>query len=261
MLLAACAAEPVEAPIAVERTMAQTELSFALAVAGHGREGIGAIAITDGVGTLALDGRVVTTVVYERQPWPDAGYTLFQGLAVERDRFYAVWFYCRGDELEGIYLHGTDGTPLSWLPARGTCVDELRSASTAVELPPLAIEVPSLVEGVDLDGPAVRYDGAQPGTLQLDGRALALAPFEVVDCRECPPNGWYELHSMLWDTAETRLGFGVLYLDAARAGEVWLAYGLMLPDLTALAPRVLEARWSVAGYGNGDRRSRTPRRR
>jgi hypothetical protein len=222
-------------PIVVAPTRGRLALPFDASVQGAGSRGVGAIALSNGVGGIELAGANLPLVVHARPSCGDAspcspafqGYAILQGLAVAADRLHPVWLYCQADVLASVQHESTAAMPLTLAPATGACALADAPVTATVSLPPIAMPFPSLVPGYTIDGPAIAYDGAQPGSLRLGGVTYAFLPFAEIDCAACGNPGWRELHTLLWDGA--RVCFTVVYVfDGA---PVRLGYALCLPTL------------------------------
>jgi hypothetical protein len=219
--------------IRVVATDGRLALPFTVSISGRGGGAIGAISFPSPVGTVEVNGVAVSAVVYERQPWPDFGYTLYQVLAVESDRWYLLWFYCSGTTLSAIYYEGTDGTPLTDKDATGTCsADDTTPSSVDVRAPEVDMPVPPLIGGYVVTGTDIELNGAQPGFLRIGTSQLQLFVFGEVDCTQnCGSSSWYELHAILWDEANGRACAAILYLTPGMT-SVNVEYTLTLPNLS-----------------------------
>jgi hypothetical protein len=72
-------------------------------------------------------------------------------------------------------------------------------------------------------------------------------PFTVVDCsKSCGTPGWYELHSILWESETGEIAYGIFYLTTGHPHQVQLEYTLELPSLERLDSALYEADWSRA---------------
>jgi hypothetical protein len=183
-------------------------------------------------------------LVYERQPWPAAGYTLYQGLAVADTSWTVLWFYCDDTGLAHVYVESTDGIPLQTVLATGTCEQHLSGLNVPVDLPGTEFNVIYEGDEVAIDGPDISVHAGELGSLTLAGVPFVVAPFETVDCSaNCGSPGWYEVHVVLWDPAAQRAGFAVIYLESA--GSARITYGITLPDLSDIVGDTqFDADWS-----------------
>jgi len=239
-------------PIAfsVQPTEKTIPLGFSVSVTGAGKKGIGAIAVKNDVGTIAIAGTTYPVLTYEHQAWPSQGYDLYQGLAVGKDRLFLLWFYCEGPKLSYIYYEGTDGTKIDYetAAAGSTCDQSGAPVSPLVAFPAVEMAVPPLVSTFTVDGPQVSIPPGKPGALTLGPLALEVYPFDVVDCtKDCGTPGWWELHSLLWDPKTSRLCFAIFYLMVGQTGTQ-VTYSLTLPDLSdPVGTTNLTATWSGPG--------------
>lgn len=234
--------------IVVGATDATLELDADIDVTGAGSSLVGVIEVSGGVGEVVVDGDSLPAFVYEVQPWPDAGYTLLQALAVAPDRWYVLWFYCQDGTMTGVYTEGTDGTALAWEEGTGTCILDSGPVTPSIVLPAVDMPWPPLVTGWTASGPELDLPGAGPGTVRIGAVDYQVLPFETVDCTEvCGTPGWYELHALLYDPAAGRACFAIFYFQLDRPGQVTVSYSVTLPDLShpAGSGLVLPADWTV----------------
>ena len=224
---------PPEMPaiLSVAATDAVVSLPFGLNVNGNAGGFVGALSVTGNVGTIAVGGSSLAIAFYEKQPWPEFGYTLYQGLAVGASRWDVVWAYCDAGGLAYVWHEGMTGPALDYLAASGTCTDTDVATSTTVALPALSLETPTPIPGFTIDGDdLVLADDGGSGLVTLDGDAFPFVVFGEVDCTACGGDGWWELHSVAWDEAAARATFVILYLDFAYPDSVLAAYARSLPD-------------------------------
>ncbi len=227
-------AEPA-ARIQVPATDGDLVVDFGINVTGDGSNRIGQLSVLNGRGTIDIFDASIEVAVYEEQPWPEAGYTLYQALAVAEDRWYVAWLYCADKTLDTIYLEGTDGTPLAYESASGTCSMSSASSSIAVQFPAVDMPAPSAVGRFSISGPDIEVSGFDPGVVRLEQTDWILYPFEYVNCTGgCEVGTWYELHAILSDPAAHRAAFGIFYMTVGDPSTVALEYALALPDLGRL---------------------------
>jgi hypothetical protein len=234
--------------ISIPSSSADVQLKAALVAEGRGTDRIGAIDMQGGVGSIEIAGAKVQALAYAPVDWTEAGYQLYQTLAVARDRLFVIWFYCADQRLTGIYSEGTEALPLAWEPASGSCTELVDGAARRVTFPAIDMPVPKLIGGFRVAGPQLKLEAGQAGTFELEGRTLKVLPFQVVDCSTCPEDGfdgWYELHALLWDATLRKVRFGAFYLSPRHAGQIGLDYMIGLPDVTFGAPPSwFPAEWS-----------------
>lgn len=241
---------PVDAGVAAEvgvpATSGQLDLPFSVALDGEGSTRVGAFSIADATGTIEIEGTPYPAVVYLKQPWPEAGYTLFQTLAVGDDRWYLLWFYCQAGSVVYIYSEATDGTPMAYENATGSCASLDTGITAAVALPASQLEIPELLAGYTVSGPDIDIASAQPGAISLGGVDYEVLPFEDVVCLDCGSSGWYELHALLVDPVGDRACFGIFYLTRGSPSSVLLTYSITVPDLSDPAGAlVVPATWTT----------------
>lgn len=236
--------EPPSGLPAIGPTMGTIALDFRVAISGGSSLYVGAFEIVDGVGTIEIEDETLPVFVYERQPWPEQGYTLYQALAVADDGWTVLWFYCGEEGLESIYIESTDGIPLQTLAAEGTCDVQLSGVEVDVELPGTEFSVLYNGEPFSIAGPEIAVEAGQLGEVTIDGVQFVVAPFETVDCSMgCGMPGWYEVHVILWDPVGLRACFAILYFESE--GVVRMTYGMTLPDLVDLvSDAFFDASWA-----------------
>ncbi len=221
----------------------------AAVITGTGTAGIGAVSITDGAGTVALDptgARPPTRAfVMAHQPFGD---DLFQTLAVDADRLTVLWFYCSAGDLAFVYWEDSRGGPMQHETASGTCTFTSGVASVEVAVPAFSFVAPPSPPGwtfAATDPTQLAFDGASPGHIVVAGSSLALYPFDTVDCSACGSGGWQEIHSFLWDETHSSLTFGIVYLfPPTLAKPMQLSYSLTLPTLAQPADETFQGTWS-----------------
>lgn len=235
-------ASQTEHRLRVAATSRELTLDYEVRLQGVGSDDIGAIDVVGPRGTIAIDGRTVPVVAYERQGFE--GYTLYQMLAVENDRITVVWAYCEYDDLAAFYFESTDGTRMQTEWAEGTCYETPGTTTARVDLPALDMPIPRLLDDYTISGPQIALDGDEPGRIVLSGTSQILYPFEEVDCTDdCGPNGWREIHTLIWEPTSSALSFGILYLYDDQP-HVGLQYALQLPTLDDPGGgQLLQASW------------------
>ena len=258
LILSACGGDddpidPIEPIEYVDRIVlpATTEsytLSFGAVIEGaamgwtEARGLVGAVSIDGGTGTVEIDGQVHRVALDQIHPWPAHRMTLYQGLVTLPDRLYLMWFYCADDRLFTVYTEGTDGTPLTYQAATGTCA-EAPPAPVTVDLPALDMPLPPLEGDFAIDGDDASVDGAAPGWVVAGGRQMAVYGFQRVDCADCGSPGWQELHGLFWDEPAQALHIGSLYLHPG--GGVQLVTWWSRPAPGTILNQQLAARWRL----------------
>jgi hypothetical protein len=192
---------------------------------------LGAVALTNGVGTVDESGASASAFLYEQQPFGDL--TLYQGFAVSAASWDVFWLYCQGTTLIDVYDEGVDGPRLDSYDATGACSAPGDAVTEDVVLPALSLAAPTPVAGgytVTGSDITVGNDGA--GSVVIGGATLPLTVFDTVDCSTtCGSPGWYELHSLLWDDTHHAAVFVIVYLETESTTSVQLEYARSLPDL------------------------------
>lgn len=231
--------------VGVGATHGSIEVSYTLQASGQGSDKIGAVAITDGAGTIEIDGKVRQAFTHEQQAWDIYNLTLYQTIAVDETSWFVLWLYCNDqNQLENIYYEGSDGTPMQYEAASGSCVGTKTASSIAVELPATNLDV-DLVHGFVASAPGLSVVDSQPGTLTIGGKVNTLLPFEVVDCLDCETNGWYELHSIAADRTTGVATFLIFYFYPNQPTSIYATYAMSLPTLVdPIGSITLTGTWS-----------------
>jgi hypothetical protein len=213
--------------------------------------GIGAISITNDLGTIELGGKTLPAVLYNAPPMNSTD-TSFQGIATDADRWVVFWPYCSGTSLVWVDYETSDVPGLVRSAATGSC-----TASSAATTAPFTWSA----QTVDVDtastaafrmaGADLTYSGTAPGKASFGGAAWSFWPFAVVDCSACPGGpgdaGWYELHSIVEKDDCATTCFGIYYLYVQTGNPVLLGWLDCLPDLAPPAAGgavTFQATWS-----------------
>lgn len=235
------------ATIEVDATDVMVTLPFGVTADGAGTGLIGAVDVAANTGTVAIQGTSLAVAFYEKQPWPEYGYTLYQGIAVGTSRWDVLWLYCTTSGLAYVWHEGMGGLAIDYVNASGTCSDTGASTSTTVALPALDLDTPAPVAGYSIDGAGISLTDGDSGLVYVGSTLLPFVPFSVVDCTACGGDGWYELHSVAWDELEARAIFVIFYLDFAYPDRVLAAYARSIPDFDdPVGVLDLDATWTAA---------------
>ena len=253
-------------PVVVEigATSETVTLPFEIDVTGNasGGAGIGAVSAANNSGTIALDGVSTAIAFYQKQVWSDFNYTLYQGLAIGPSSLDVVWLYCQGSSLPYIWREGVNGPALDDTAASGTCAGADAMTATSVAFPALTLDVPSTVPGYTIDGDGISLADGETGLVTLGGTTYPFVVFEDVDCTDCGGDGWYELHSLVWDGALERVIFVIFYLDFGYPERVLAAYARSLPDFEdPVGTLELDATWTAQPGVGASVRTSVPRLR
>ena len=252
LILAACANSPgavaqppsrspgvIEWPaIAVEDTD-----SFGIDISGTGTQ-LSKVNIRSRFGSVSLGGRVLSALVYRGIPWNSYSLVLYQALAVEAHSWTVFWFYCTGRSLTYVYWESTTSSSVNKESMTGSCTST-NTTHAAVSWPAGSMPAPAPVAGFSVHGTQIEISSAAPGHAALDGKTWTLYPYALVDCtKSCGAPGWYELHSLLWDSETGQTAYGIVYLITGRPHQVQLEYALELPTLGRPADATFAADWS-----------------
>ncbi len=229
-------------------------LPFTADVDGTGSIRIGEVLLARAAGTAVVLGDGTPALAYQITDWAAYGYTLLHVIAPEVDDLNVMYLYCTTAGLAWVW-HEDWTLAMDFETGSGACT--FAAASTAVTVPPLRTpesrpSASQLVEGFTLSGADVSYS-IGPGTIQWEGEAMDLFPFEVVDCStDCtadPADGWWELHSVVVGPGSGTC-FGILYLIKSTPDRVQLGYPVCLDPVRIRADAWLDATWTVpAGAG------------
>jgi hypothetical protein len=216
----------------VPATAGSVPIGFDVTISASGADGLGA-SFSNGVGTFTPPGGTpLPAFIYERQPWPQYGYTLYQTFAVGPTDWHLGWFYCADGGVEDLEYEATDDPQLQTPAVTGSCTETSATVDEQVSLPSSVLALDGLVQGFTVAGPSLTLSGTEVGSMTLAGSSWSVFPFALVDCSTgCGTPGWYELHSVYWDAAETQTCFGIFYLIVGTPSSVQLQYSICLPDL------------------------------
>lgn len=232
------AASP-EAPISIAATQGNLSEGFEVEISGQGQGGsVGAVTVSGNVGTLEISGATYPVAVYEQIPYSAAGDTLYQMLGAAPDKLIVAWAYCSAGALTYVYYETTEGVPVTYDSATGTCTATSGAHSATVEFPSVTLKGLPLVQGFTMTDSQLSYDGSDAGVMDLANEPYSIYPFDTVDCSsDCGSPGWYELHSVLWNAAAAQACFGIYYLFVETPpADIRLDYVLCLPGLNDPAP-------------------------
>lgn len=217
--------------------------SFGIDISGSGSI-VSKVNIRSRFGSVTLQGRNVSALVYWKIPF--AGYVVYQALALEAHAWSVFWFYCSGSSLTYVYWESTVSSVVSREPMQGSCVSTGVTQSQ-VSWPAVSMAAPPLVRGLHAQGVQLEIDSGTPGHALFGGRSWVLYPYAIVDCtKTCGSPGWYELHTLLWDSTAGEAAFGIFYFITAQTDQVQLEYGLELPTLGRVSNELFAASWTHA---------------
>jgi hypothetical protein len=216
----------------VAPTDGKKQVGFDVAISTSSANGLSA-SITNGVGTLTPPGgTALSAFVYERIPWPQSGFTLYEILAVGPADWHVGWFYCTDAGLSYLDYEATDSPQLQSFIVTGTCNETASVTQETVSLPASTLKLNGLVQGFTVSGPSLSLSGSDLGSMTINGAKWTVFPFALVDCSlGCGNPGWYELHSVYWNAADVRTCFGIYYLFIGYPNLVQIDHSICLPDL------------------------------
>ena len=220
--------------------------AFAVAASGTAGAPYGAVSFSGDVGTIDVGGGAAAAFVYATVQ--EGAYTLYDGFAVSGTSWDAFYLYCNGSALADVYDETVGGHGMVYAAVTGGHCSAATTQTVAhVSLPAFSIATPAPVGGYTVSGNAIEVGSDGTGTLVIGADRLPLVVFDTVDCSACGGSGWYELHSIVWDAAQQRAVFLIVYLITGSASSVELAYARSLPDLgDPVGTRTLAATWTVA---------------
>jgi hypothetical protein len=217
--------------------------TFSIDISGSGSE-VSKVDIHSRFGAVTIGGRTLSALVYKDIPWSSYSLVLYQALAVEAHSWTVLWFYCTGSSLTYIYWESTTSSRVNKEPMKGTCATT-GTTQTAVSWPAGSMQAPAVVAGFSVHGAHIDIGNASPGHADFDGKTWSLYSYALVDCSKiCGSPGWYELHSLLWDSATGETAYGIVYLITGQTHRVELEYALELPTLGRPANAAFDADWS-----------------
>jgi len=218
--------------------------AFALTASGTAGTPYGAISFSSDVGTIDVGNGPAAAFVYATVAM--GGYTLYDGFAVSPTSWDAFYLYCNNSNLADVYDERVSGHGMVYAAVTGGgCSATAAQTAAHVALPGFSISAPAPVGGSTVSGSAIDIANGS-GTVVVGSTRMPLVVFDTVDCSACGGDGWYELHSIIWDAAQHRAIFVIIYLINGTATSVELAYARSLPDLgDPLGTRTLPATWTV----------------
>jgi len=217
--------------------------TFGIDISGSGTE-VSRVDIHSRFGAVTLGGKVMSALVYKDIPWNSYSLVLYQALAIEARSWTVLWFYCTGSSLTYIYWESPTSSRINREPMKGTCTTT-STTHTAVSWPAGSMQAPAVVAGFSVRGAHIEIGSAAPGHADLDGKTWSLYSYALVDCSKgCGAPGWYELHSLLWDSATGKTAYGIVYLITGQTHRVQLEYALELPTLGRPPDTSFDADWS-----------------
>jgi len=217
--------------------------TFGIDISGSGTE-VSRVDIHSRFGAVTLGGKGMSALVYKDIPWNSYSLVLYQALAIEARSWTVLWFYCTGSSLTYIYWESPTSSRINREPMKGTCTTT-STTHTAVSWPAGSMQAPAVVAGFSVRGAHIEIGSAAPGHADLDGKTWSLYSYALVDCSKgCGAPGWYELHSLLWDSATGETAYGIVYLITGQTHRVQLEYALELPTLGRPPDTSFDADWS-----------------
>jgi hypothetical protein len=237
------AASPLPGPITWPAISSDDSSSFGIDISGTGNT-VSKVDIHSRFGEVTLAGRVMSALIYRDIPWNGYSLVLYQALAVEAHSWTVLWFYCTGASLTYIYWESTTSSRLNREPMSGTCTT-ISATHANVSWPAGSMQAPAVVAGFSVHGAHIDISSGSPGHADLDGKTWALYSYALVDCsKSCGTPGWFELHSLLWDSATGESAYGIVYLITGQTHRAELEYALELPTLGRPVDTSFEADWS-----------------
>lgn len=217
--------------------------SFGIDISGTGSI-VAGVQIVSRFGTVTMPGGRLGALVYQRIPWTDYSYIIYQALAVQDHSWTVLWFYCKGSALTYVYWETTSASAVRREPMTGTCRSTPADLAN-VSWPAVSMTAPAPIRGFRATGPLLTIGDGIVGSAAIDGRLWALYPYAVVDCSHiCGSPGWFELHSFLWDAGTGDAAYAIVYLTTGQPNEARISYGLELPTLGRLPDTTFSAAWA-----------------
>lgn len=219
--------------------------SLSLDVEAVGNAAVGKIHLRNSGGTIDVDGRPLSTVAFQSFAWPAYHLDLYEAIALAPDRIYVFWLYCERGFVTFFLMEHTRGNSILGDHVQGSCVNAGTGSSPTLHAPPVDMEWPAPVGGVEVSGPTLRLPSGRPGTVVYDGALQAAFPFVRIDCLKCESVGAYELHALLWNPNTRAITIGIFYLRPALPESVSFQYALTLPRMKRTLWSFFDASWAV----------------
>jgi hypothetical protein len=217
--------------------------TFGIDISGTGAD-VSKVEIRSRFGTVSLGGRVLSALVYEKVPWNSYSLVLYQALAVEAHSWTVFWFYCKGASLTYVYWESTTSSKVNRELMNGSCATTTTTHATVSWLAG-SMPAPPRVTSFSVHGANIEISPTAAGHVTAYGRTWVLYPYALIDCsKNCGAPGWYELHSLLWDSDTGETAYGILYLITDQPHRVELEYALELPLVVRAANATFDADWS-----------------
>jgi hypothetical protein len=234
---------PLPGPIAWPAVATDDANTFGVDISGTG-SAVSKVDIHSRFGAVTVGGQAMSALIYRDIPWNGYSLVLYQALAVEAHSWSVLWFYCTGSALTYIYWETTTSSKLNREPMKGTCTTT-STTHAGVSWPAGSMQAPAIITGFSVHGVHIDIGGTSPGHAVIDGRTWSLYPYVLVDCsKDCGTPGWYELHSVLWDSVSGESAYGIVYLITGHTHEAELEYALEVPTLGRPVDTSFNADWS-----------------
>ena len=216
--------------------------SFGIDISGTGS--VSRVQIKSRFGNVSMGATRMAALVYKQIPWSGFSLVLYQALAVQAHAWTVFWFYCSGSSLTHIYWESTTSSAVHNEPMQGTCT-VTPATDAQVSWPAESMALPAPIRGFSANAALLEIRSAAPGFIVFENRRWTLYPFVLVDCSTtCGTPGWFELHSLMWDSTARVATFGILYFKSDQPTSVQFSYGLELPTLARVADVYLDAPWT-----------------
>ena len=184
--------------------------NYTVSLEGKGTKSIGAFHFDGNIGSIEVNGNILDSFIQKVIPWDSKGYVLYQGLAFNQSNWQIFWLYCNEkNNIASIYYEGMTGPQLSFESASGTCGYHQNTSTQAFTIPKIALSNVNSISGFEIDNSKVFLKSAGIG--QLKNSPYRFIPFSLVDCSGCGDGGWYELHSLFYNSLNDYC-FGIIYL-------------------------------------------------
>lgn len=176
--------------------------------------------ITDDKGTIVFAGRgPMPAFIYGKYQWRTIDQTVYSGIGIAGGAWHPFFLYCDSSgRLTQFYGEMTDRTDAVYETISGSCAVTEESWDMPIDMPAGNLDHVALACGFEVHRPSsdlpVDLVAGRPGRMPFEGGFANVFVFSTVDCLGgCgEAHGWFELHSMIFDSGSKQFGFMIWYL-------------------------------------------------